>query len=74
MFVNSDAIYSVRPWVITNEGDIWFTKKKDSRRLYAIAESDKPWPRATWKECRSAFGPRHIKDRSQRTRPERPGS
>jgi alpha-L-fucosidase len=50
MFVNSDAIYGVRPWVITNEGDIWFTKKKDSNTLYALAESDKPWPRATWKE------------------------
>jgi alpha-L-fucosidase len=50
MFVNSDAIYAVRPWVITNEGDIWFTKKKDSRTLYAIVESDTPWPRATWKE------------------------
>jgi alpha-L-fucosidase len=50
MFVNSDAIYSVRPWIITNEGDIWFTKKKDSSALYAIVESDKPWPRATWKD------------------------
>ena len=50
MFVNSDAIYAVWPWVITNEGDIWFTKKKDSQALYAIVESDKPWPRATWKE------------------------
>jgi alpha-L-fucosidase len=50
MFVNSDAIYSVRPWVITNEDNIWFTKKKDNSVLYAIVESDKPWPRATWKE------------------------
>ena len=50
MFVNSDAIYGVRPWVITNEGDIWFTKKKDGQALYAMVESDKPWPRATWKE------------------------
>ena len=50
MFVNSDAIYAVRPWVITNEGDIWFTKKKDSQTLYAMVESDTPWPRATWKE------------------------
>jgi alpha-L-fucosidase len=48
MFVNSEAIYGVRPWVITNEGDTWFTKKKDA--VYAIVESDKPWPRATWKE------------------------
>ena len=50
MFVNSDSIYSVRPWVITNEGNIWFTKKKDSKTLYAIVESDTPWERATWKE------------------------
>jgi alpha-L-fucosidase len=50
MFVNSDAIYAVRPWVITNEGDIWFTKKKDSQTLYAMVESDTPWPRASWKE------------------------
>ena len=50
MFVNSDAIYAVRPWIITNEGDVWFTKKKDSNTLYAIVESDSPWPRATWKD------------------------
>ena len=50
MFVNSESIYGVRPWVITNEGDIWFTKKKDSSALYAIVESDKPWPRAAWKD------------------------
>jgi alpha-L-fucosidase len=50
MFVNSESIYGVRPWVITNEGDIWYTKKKDSSALYAIVESDQPWPRATWKD------------------------
>jgi alpha-L-fucosidase len=50
MFVNSDAIYSIRPWIITNEENIWFTKKKNSSTLYAIVEGDKPWPRATWKE------------------------
>ena len=50
MFVNSDSIYSVRPWVITNEVNIWFTKKKDSKTLYAIVESDTPWERATWKD------------------------
>ena len=48
MFVNSDAIYGVRPWVITNEGDIWFTRKKTT--LYAMIDSGQPWPRATWKE------------------------
>ncbi len=43
MFVNSECIYSVRPWVITNEGDIWFTKKKDSDTLYAIVATPDPW-------------------------------
>jgi alpha-L-fucosidase len=50
MFVNQEAIYAVRPWVITNEENIWFTKKKDGQSLYALVESDTPWPRATWKE------------------------
>jgi len=50
MFVNQEAIYAVRPWVITNEENIWFTKKKDGQALYALVESDTPWPRATWKE------------------------
>lgn len=36
MFVNSESIYSVRPWVITNEGNVWFTKKKNGSVLYAI--------------------------------------
>jgi alpha-L-fucosidase len=35
-FVNGEAIYAVRPWVITNEGNIWFTKRKDSNTVYAF--------------------------------------
>jgi alpha-L-fucosidase len=50
MFVNQEAIYGVRPWVITNEENIWFTKKKDGQALYALVESATPWPRASWKE------------------------
>ena len=50
MFVNSEAIYSVRPWVITNEGDIWFTKKKNEDTLYAMIDSDKPWAYGKWQE------------------------
>ena len=48
MFVNGEAIYGVRPWVITNEGDIWFTKKQDT--LYAIIDSDKPWEYGKWND------------------------
>ena len=50
MFVNSDAIYSVRPWVITNEGDVWFTKKKNDDTLYAIVDSDQPWEYGKWQD------------------------
>lgn len=50
MFVNSDAIYGVRPWIITNEGDVWFTKKKDSSALYAIVDPATPWKIGEWKD------------------------
>jgi alpha-L-fucosidase len=50
MFVNSEAIYSVRPWIITNEGDVWFTKKKDSSALYAIVDPATPWKMGEWKD------------------------
>lgn len=36
IFINGDAIYGTRPWVVTNEGDIWFTRSKDHHVLYAI--------------------------------------
>jgi alpha-L-fucosidase len=34
MFVNREAIYDVRPWVVTNEDGVWFTKNGDT--VYAI--------------------------------------
>ncbi len=34
--VNAEAVGAVRPWVITNEGDIWFTKAKDEDTVYAF--------------------------------------
>ncbi|HTH53292.1 MAG TPA: alpha-L-fucosidase [Edaphobacter sp.] len=50
MFVNSEAIYGVRPWIITNEEDVWFTKKKDSSALYAIVDPATPWKMGEWKD------------------------
>jgi len=50
MFVNSESIYSVRPWVITNEGDVWFTKRKNENTVYAMIDSDKPWPHGEWQD------------------------
>src|SRR5260370_42134952 len=34
VFVNSEAIYGVRPVVMMNEGDVWFMQKKDEGNLY----------------------------------------
>jgi alpha-L-fucosidase len=48
MWVNGESIYSVRPWVITNEQNIWFTKKKDENTLYAVVAE--PWRRGDWKD------------------------
>lgn len=50
MFVNRECIYGVRPWVITNEGDIWFTKAKDGAAVYAIVKTDQRWPYGGWRE------------------------
>jgi alpha-L-fucosidase len=50
MFINSECIYGVRPWVVTNEGDIWFTRKKDDSAVYAIVKSPERWPYGQWRD------------------------
>jgi alpha-L-fucosidase len=50
MFVNQESIHAVRPWVITNERDIWFTKRKDADTVYALIKRTEPWPDGAWKE------------------------
>jgi len=44
MFINGEAIYSVRPWIVTNEGNIWFTRKKNKPTVYAfITKTNWKW-------------------------------
>jgi alpha-L-fucosidase len=50
MFVNREAIYGVRPWVVTNEKDVWFTHKKNEDTLYAVVKEKERWKRGEWKE------------------------
>jgi alpha-L-fucosidase len=38
-----DAIGAVRPWIVTNEGDIWFTSKKDTDIVYAFVTKGGNW-------------------------------
>jgi len=42
-FVNGEAIKDVRPWVITNEGNIWFTRNQRSNTVYAFLTKMEPW-------------------------------
>jgi alpha-L-fucosidase len=42
-FVNGEAIRDVRPWVITNENNVWFTKKKDEDTVYAFITHEERW-------------------------------
>ncbi|MCX6622674.1 MAG: alpha-L-fucosidase [Acidobacteria bacterium] len=48
MFVNSESIHGVRPWVVPNEGPVFFTRSKDASALYAIVKE--PWKRGEWKD------------------------
>ena len=43
LFVNGEAVYEVRPWNVTNEGDVWYTQRKDGNAVYAIVTGE-PWP------------------------------
>jgi alpha-L-fucosidase len=34
-FVHQEALYNVRPWIVTNEGNIWMSRAKDNSAVYA---------------------------------------
>jgi alpha-L-fucosidase len=50
MAVNHKAIFNSRPWTVTNEGDIWFTKSKDSDTVNAFLTGIPDWERGTRRE------------------------
>jgi alpha-L-fucosidase len=50
MQVNQECIYNVRPWVITNEQNVWFTKTKNEDTVYAIVRQQPRWVRGQWRE------------------------
>ncbi len=49
MFVNSEAIHAVRPWITTNEGTIWFTRKRNENTVYAFVTGPR-WNFGAWRE------------------------
>src|SRR5689334_10682115 len=42
-FVNGESLKGVRPWVITNENNVWFTRRKDSNTVYAFLTKMQSW-------------------------------
>ena len=50
IFVNQEAIYNARPWIVSNEGNIWFTKAKDENTVYAHLTGHESWERGDRKD------------------------
>ncbi len=64
MMMYGESMRSVRPWIVTHEGDVWFTRSKANKRpsLYAITNFDY----ASGSEERLPFSGRKITLRSVR--------
>lgn len=45
--VNGESIHGTRPWIVTNEEDIWFTQKKDGSAVYAFLTRVPDWKRGS---------------------------
>jgi alpha-L-fucosidase len=46
MFINDEAIYRVRPWHVTNEGPLWFTRSADDpKTVYVYLTGQGEWMR-----------------------------
>ena len=43
LFVNGEAIYEIRPWSVIREGNIWFTRAKDTDTVYAFVTGIYDW-------------------------------
>jgi alpha-L-fucosidase len=41
MMLYGEAVRGVRPWTVTNEGDVWFTQKRSEGTVYALAGLDR---------------------------------
>lgn len=46
LFINGEAIYKVRPWHVTREGDVWFTRSAaEPNTVYAFLTKQGEWLR-----------------------------
>ena len=44
MMLYGESVRGVRPWIVTNEGDVWFTQKRAEGTVYALAGLDDGTP------------------------------
>jgi alpha-L-fucosidase len=49
-FINYKAIDNVRPWIITNEENIWFCKSEDENTVFAVIIGQRDWARGDRRE------------------------
>lgn len=49
-FVNRESVLNIRPWIVTNEDPIWFTKHKDEDTVYVFLTKQKEWSRKARRE------------------------
>jgi alpha-L-fucosidase len=49
-FINHQAVDNVRPWIIPNEGNIWFCQSKEGQTVYAVLFGQTDWARGERKE------------------------
>lgn len=47
---NEESVHGVRPWNIAREGNVWFTRGKDTSTVYAFAPGGKDWKYGERKE------------------------
>ncbi len=49
-FINYEAVTDVKPWILPNEENIWFTWRPEEKSLYAFITNIPDWPRGSRKE------------------------
>jgi len=49
-FINRESVYDVRPWIVSNEENIWFSKSREGNTVYAYLTKMPDWPRGSRRE------------------------
>lgn len=44
-FINREAVYGVRPWIVSNEENVWFSRSKSDDAVYVYLTRIPDWPR-----------------------------